>query len=284
MTITVIGLGTMGTAAVTRLIQCGIPTNVWNRSKKILTPIPHSLIQPLIFEDISLALSAATHLVLFCVTNLAAVQDILSKYGNHICCPVVTLVSGTPQEGRDLVGFVNTNKSSLTYVDGSYCGPPTSLATGTGIIVVSSGSDSLRSDIDTTLRHLGVVFHTKSPGAARALAYAITDHAFAAFLSLYGNAEMLRREGVPMDAYFSAVARRLQGVPQYLERLWKASGDPAASPTVSIGTYSHYFGTQRRSYAENIGASTEIIDFASRLLQKGKDHHEDIASLLKAKL
>ena len=280
MSVTVIGIGTMGRAVIERLSDCGVSTHVWNRSgtREVPPATRH--------EDLLVAIRAATSLVIFCVTDLTAVRtilgDVLKKSPGTITAPVVTLVSGTPDEGRATAAFLGRIAPALEYIDGAYCGPPTAVVTGTGMVFVSTGRPTLGVAAQRILGHLGAVHHAGPIGASRALNYAVTDHAFLAFLALYGNAATLRAEGVPMDVYFQCVARRLEGVPPYLTRLWNASANPGAPPTVSLGTYAHYFGAERRAYAATTGANTDVIDFCTTVLrQRGEAAaNDDLSSLL----
>ena len=96
--VTVLGLGDMGSAIARVLVDRGHPTTVWNRTA--------SRSEPLARAGAAVAGSAAeavraSPLVLVCVLNYAAVDDVLAAVGDAVSGrTLVNVTSGNPEQAR----------------------------------------------------------------------------------------------------------------------------------------------------------------------------------------
>ena len=69
-----IGTGLIGTPMVQRLLECGLSVSVWNRTREKATPlVKHGAT----LAESPRALAAACDIVCLCLTNTAAVQDVV---------------------------------------------------------------------------------------------------------------------------------------------------------------------------------------------------------------
>jgi 3-hydroxyisobutyrate dehydrogenase-like beta-hydroxyacid dehydrogenase len=104
--VTVIGLGAMGSALASAVLTAGYPTAVWNRSPERT--------QPLVAAG---AVAAATpaeaieasRLVIVCLLDMASVTDVLDPAKDALAGRVlVNLTNGTPAQARELIAPLET--------------------------------------------------------------------------------------------------------------------------------------------------------------------------------
>jgi 3-hydroxyisobutyrate dehydrogenase-like beta-hydroxyacid dehydrogenase len=144
--VTVIGLGLMGQALAGAFLRDGHPTTVWNR-----TP---NKAEHLVAEGATLAGSvgdavAASPLVVACVSDYAALRELLEPHGAALRGRVlVNLSSGTSAQARQTAGWVGG-----TYLDGAIMAVPQSIGTADAAVVYS-GPRGAFDEHEPTLRSL----------------------------------------------------------------------------------------------------------------------------------
>eukprot|EP00759_Apiculatamorpha_spiralis_P055004 PhF_6_TR7196/c0_g1_i1/m.10758 len=292
----VMGVGTMGSAVIRRLLATTsneVIIHCWNRT---FANIAKNLIDSLSEQDrsrviphenvVSLfaAVSGRAQLVfvLWMVTDLASIQTTLESCKSESCIRerdnmyMVSLVSGTPQEGRSVEKYLIESLPSVKYFDGCYSGPPHSVLEGSGTVLMS-GTSGLIQDLPEPVQHmlgsLGEMIFVGKTGSCRALNYAVVDHAFFAVVALANNIKALRQEGVDMDTYLKCVEKRLSGVPAYLKHLLA----PQTVSTVSRGTYHHYWSS--RKTATEVCGREDVVNFCCEFTNGSPE--EDISALFK---
>ena len=109
--VTVIGLGAMGSALAGAVLDAGYPTTVWNRTPERM--------QPLVARGAVAAAGVgeaieASRLVIVCLLDVASVTDVLDPVKDALAGRVlVNLTNGTPAQARVLAGRYDAD-----YLDG----------------------------------------------------------------------------------------------------------------------------------------------------------------------
>ena len=270
----------MGAAAARRLAGLGYEVRVWNRSSDKARAIASDRItvaatarDAVEAADLCIALLSTTDAV------KALVDDCRGLEYNKV---LANLASGSPDDGRAVAAAVADVLPNATFLDGAYCGPPTSLEQGAGQLFVScaGGEDALDASTRAALSALGVTTFCAGIGAARALDYAVVDMAFVTLMSYAANAAMLEREGVSTEVAIEAIRHRLETAPAALEAAasrmaHRSDGAYESNPTATLATWRNFFDS-RRPYLERIGASSVLPDFCISILDRAGANDMDV--------
>ncbi|MDG4785875.1 NAD(P)-dependent oxidoreductase [Micromonospora sp. WMMD1102] len=148
--VTVVGLGLMGRALAGTFLRAGHPTTVWNRTT--------ARAAELVAEGARLAGSpaqavAASPLVIVCVSDYAAVRELLEPLGDSLGGRVlVNLTSGTSEEARRTAEWLTRRGGS--YLDGAIMAVPPAIGTAEATLFYS-GPRAAFDRHEPTLRLLG---------------------------------------------------------------------------------------------------------------------------------
>ncbi|MDT6982787.1 NAD(P)-dependent oxidoreductase [Streptomyces lusitanus] len=171
--VSVVGLGLMGQALAAAFLEAGHPTTVWNRTA--------AKADRLVTEGAVRAGSvaeavAASPLVVVCVTDYAAVRELLDPVAGSLEGKVVVnLTTGTSTQARETAAWAAG--LGTAYLDGAVMAIPPDIATDAAVLLYS-GPKAAFEEHEATLRALGPAGTT----------YLDTDHALSALydMSLLG--------------------------------------------------------------------------------------------------
>lgn len=125
-TVSVLGLGRMGSALVAALVNEGYDVTVWNRTPKVL-PGAQSVATP---EE-----AFAADVVVTCFSRYEVQQPLLTKQIKTL----VNLTSGTPEEARAAARWAQDN--GVNYVDGVIMAVPQQIGTSLARILYSGEAE-----------------------------------------------------------------------------------------------------------------------------------------------
>ncbi|MCO5973104.1 NAD(P)-dependent oxidoreductase [Actinoallomurus soli] len=173
--LTLLGLGTMGTALARAWLAAGHPLTVWNRTA--------ARAEPLAADGVTVAASAAeavaaNDLVVVCLLDDASVDEVLA--GTDLAGrDLVDLTTGTPDQARTRAAWARAR--GARFLDGGIMAvPPMIGAPGAGAYVLYSGSRAL---FDAHRDTLAVPADTEYVGADPGLA---ALHDVALLSAMYG--------------------------------------------------------------------------------------------------
>ncbi|WP_169803790.1 NAD(P)-binding domain-containing protein, partial [Actinomadura rubrobrunea] len=128
--VTVIGLGSMGTALARAFLRAGHPTTVWNRTpEKADGLVAEGAVRA---ATVAEAASAA-ELIVICVLDHRAVRAILDAAGDALAGRVVVnLTSSTPEEARQAAA--RAAERGVRYLDGAIMAVPTMIGSERALI------------------------------------------------------------------------------------------------------------------------------------------------------
>ncbi len=223
--ISITGLGAMGTALANALIDAGNNTTVWNR-----TP---ARAEALVArggrraETVAEAI-AASDVIILCLTDYAAVEATLAGVGAELAGKVVVnLTNGRPDEVRAVA--TRLGSYGARYLDGGIMATPPMIGTPDAFILYSGSSDAFE-DAKEQLAAFGQSHYL---GADPVLA-AVSDLALlSAMYGLFGGylhaTALAGSVGVTAKQFLSLVepwlAAMMTALPDYAERI--DSGDHA---------------------------------------------------------
>ncbi|MEU5580478.1 NAD(P)-binding domain-containing protein [Streptomyces huasconensis] len=161
--VTVLGLGLMGTALAAALLKAGHDTTVWNRTASKTGPLAAQGATP---ADTAAGAIAASPLVIVCLTTNDNVRGLLEAEADALAGrTVVNLTHGTPAQARELADWAAGH--GITYIDGGIMAVPQMIATPAAYILYSGTDEDAYETHGPTLAALAdTKWVGKDPGAA----------------------------------------------------------------------------------------------------------------------
>lgn len=275
--ITVIGLGSMGSALARALLQAKHGITVWNRTI--------AKMQPLVALGAEGAASAAaavqaSPIVLICIDNYAVTRSLLGadELSAHVAGrTLIQLSTGTPQEARD--GERWARDRGADYLDGAIMAYPEKIGRADTLILLAGAQaafDRCRpylACLGGDLRHLG-----PNVGMAAAIDFGLLSRTLGLFIGAIHGARICESEGVGMDLFAAALpdADRAKGLIQIIHRA--AYENPGATIRVWEAALQRI-----QEQARDARINSEIPDFVASLLKRAiaaGDGEKDVAALI----
>ncbi|WP_437949591.1 NAD(P)-binding domain-containing protein [Sorangium sp. So ce296] len=210
--VTVIGLGPMGRAMVTTLMNAGHPVTVWNR-----TP---SRAAELVTAGATLAPTpadalVASELIILSLTDYPAMYDILGGSTGALAGKVlVNLSSDTPEASREATAWAA--KHGASFLTGGVMVPAPMVGTEAAYVYYS-GPEALLREHESVLRLLGAPRYVgKDPGLAQLWYQAQLTVFLTALSGLLQAAALVSAAGVPVGDFLPDALDTFTGIPVML--------------------------------------------------------------------
>jgi 3-hydroxyisobutyrate dehydrogenase-like beta-hydroxyacid dehydrogenase len=212
--VTVLGLGAMGSALAGAFLGAGRPVTVWNRTQgKAADLVAHGAAEAATVEEAV----RASGLVVACLWDHRSVHETLDPVSGALAGRmVVNLTNGTPGQGRELGAWAEEHGFSL--LDGGIMAVPPMIG-GPGAFVLYSGPEEAYAAHRDALDALG---ESRYVGADHGLA-ALYD--IALLSAMYGASmgelhafAMIRSAGVPAAEFAPLLQRWMATVGGFHER------------------------------------------------------------------
>ncbi|QKW08217.1 NAD(P)-dependent oxidoreductase [Streptomyces sp. NA04227] len=160
--VTVLGLGSMGSALAAALIERGHPVTVWNRSAAKARPLVDRGARSAATPEEAIA---ASPLVLACVLDYDALYSVLDPAASALAGKaLVNLTSGAPEQAHEAVTWAR--RHGVDYLDGAIMTTPPGVGSPE-MMFLYSGSPTLFETHRPTLAALGdPLFLGTDPGLA----------------------------------------------------------------------------------------------------------------------
>ncbi|ONM46242.1 NAD(P)-dependent oxidoreductase [Nocardia donostiensis] len=217
-TVTVLGLGAMGSAIAKTFVGRGFRTTVWNRTA--------SRTAPLVYIGATAAVTAAdavaaSDLVVVCLLDSTAVDEVLQSVDSAITGKVlVNVTSGSPAQARANERWANEHGAE--YLDGKIMGDPPYVGTP-NIMFPFSGSRSAYDAHESTLRALGTIaYHGTDPGAAAVEFMGQVAVAYELLIGFLHTLQLVRAEGFDVTQFAERIAGSVAAFPALLTSIGKA--------------------------------------------------------------
>ncbi|MEZ7125519.1 NAD(P)-dependent oxidoreductase [Nonomuraea sp. AD125B] len=216
--VTVLGLGTMGSAIATAFVERGYRTTVWNRTAGKSAPLVDvgATVAATAAEAV-----AASPLVVVCLLDGAAVDEVLASVDDVVAGKVlVNLTSGSPAQARATERWAG--ERGAEYLDGKLMGDPPYVGTP-NFTVLLSGSRSAFDAHESALRVLGGVgYHGEDPGFAAVEFMAQVAMGYEMLIGFLHVLKLVRAEGGDVTEFAERFAGSLAVYPPLLTGIAKA--------------------------------------------------------------
>ncbi|SDE54294.1 NAD(P)-dependent oxidoreductase [Glycomyces harbinensis] len=192
-TISILGLGAMGSAIADRLRGTGYDTTVWNRTPARTEP--HRAAGSNVAATVAEA-AAASDIVFVVLLDHASVREHLEPVAAELKGKVVVnLTTTTPNEARDTAAWAA--EQGLTYLDGAIMAVPAMIGTPASLLLYS-GDENAYAIAKTALETLGTAeFEGADAGLASLKDMALLTAMYAMFGGVLQAVAMMRTVGAP---------------------------------------------------------------------------------------
>src|SRR5215207_1238058 len=278
--VTVIGLGNMGSALARALLDApeGRAVTVWNRSPKKAAPLVDkgAVLAP--------SLSAAMRdspIILVCVTNYAAANQILGEVETHLSGKLlVHFTTGSPQDARASETWAHANEAE--YLDCAITGSPGSIGTSSAHILVA-GKEAVFQKAEPILRILASNLDYKGEpvGLASAWEMVFLMHYYGMFLSLFHSVQICQAENIPLEEYITLLGKQGKSYEKWLcENIQSENYQETSAP---LELWAGGIGQIAR-HAQESGIHAEFPMLVTRLFQQAMEAgygREEVSALFK---
>ncbi|MDS1272420.1 NAD(P)-binding domain-containing protein [Lipingzhangella sp. LS1_29] len=223
--VTVLGLGAMGRALATALLDGGHPTTVWNRTPGRDTQLVDAGAKSAATAD---AAVASASLVVVCLLDHASVRAVVDPLAETLRGrTVVNLTSTTPNEARETAEWAH--RHGIAYLDGGIMAVPEMIGQPEATILYSGDETAFTEhrpalDLFGSAEHLGA-----DPGLGALYDFALLAAMYVMFAGVFHGTAMLRPAGVSATEFANRVVPWLTAMLQTV---------PAQAATVDSGDYS----------------------------------------------
>lgn len=199
-TVSVIGLGRMGSALAQAFLKAGYTTHVWNRSPEKASALADQGAQ--VAASVSAA-AAAAGIVVVCVSTYADSDKLLRSPEVAAALRgklIVQVSSGSPSQAREQSQWAAGNRTG--YLDGAIMATPNFIGEPGGTILYS-GSRALFEANRTVLLALGgnPQFVGEDVGHASALDLSLLGQMWGALFGQFQAAAICQAEGIALDLF-----------------------------------------------------------------------------------
>ncbi|MEU1982045.1 NAD(P)-binding domain-containing protein [Nocardia sp. NPDC019395] len=224
--VTVLGLGNMGSAIAQVFLDRGHPTTVWNRSSAKTGPLAEA---GAVAAPTAAAAVEASPLIVLCVLDYEAVEDVLAEVGSAISGRVlVNVTSGSPSRARAVQRWAD--ERGAQYLDGGVMGDPPDLGSE-HVMFPFSGSRAAFDAHEQTLRELGTpTYYGADAGLASVEFMAQVAVAYELLIGFLHTLRLVQKEGVDPAEFAARMAGSLAAYPPLLTAIGAAVRDGAYPP------------------------------------------------------
>jgi 3-hydroxyisobutyrate dehydrogenase-like beta-hydroxyacid dehydrogenase len=271
--LTLLGLGAMGTALAHAWMTAGYAVTVWNR-----TP---ARTEPLAAEGATVAATAAeavaaNRLVVACLLDDASVGATLA-HADLAGKDLVNLTTGTPGQARDRAAWAA--ERGARFVDGGIMAvPPMIGVPDSGGYVFFSGDPALFEEHRQTLAvPAGTTYVGEDPGFAALHDVALLSGMDGMFAGVTHAFALVRKENIPLKEFASLLSGWLGAMTPFIEQTAERleSGDYTTGVVSNLAMQVVGIATLERT-ADEQGVSNELLTPYHELMRRhAADGHGD---------
>ncbi|HEX4358720.1 MAG TPA: NAD(P)-binding domain-containing protein [Pseudonocardia sp.] len=192
-TVSVLGLGAMGSALASAFLRAGHSATVWNRTRGRAAALPE--LAAARRADTAAAAVAASPLVVLCVVHYDAAYRALEPATDQLAgTTLVNLCNGTPRQAREMAAWAAGH--SAEYLDGGIMAVPPMIG-GPAALTLYSGSPAAFETHRDTLAALGNARHLGAEvGLAALYDLALLSAMYGMFGGFLHAVSLVRTEGI----------------------------------------------------------------------------------------
>ncbi|GAA1535450.1 3-hydroxyisobutyrate dehydrogenase-like beta-hydroxyacid dehydrogenase [Microbacterium ginsengiterrae] len=205
--VTVLGLGSMGSALASTLIERGYRTTVWNRTPAKADPLAA---KGAIVATAAAEAVAASPLTVMSLLDRTAVTEVLNSITHVVAgAVIVNLTSGSPADARHNAEWAREHGAK--YIGGALLGDPS--YAGTASMKVSlSGDRGVFDAHRSTIEELGTAtFYGEDAGLAAVEFMAQVAIGYEFLIGLLHTFQLVHTEGVDVEEFAARAAETMTG-------------------------------------------------------------------------
>ncbi|CAL9675161.1 3-sulfolactaldehyde reductase (plasmid) [Streptomyces sp. enrichment culture] len=210
--VTVMGLGSMGSALAAVLLERGHETTVWNRSAHKARPLVDRGARPAATPEEAIA---ASPLTIACVLDYEALHSVLDPVAGSLAGKVlVNLTSGSPEQARQAAAWARSHAAD--YLDGAIMTTPPGVGSPE-MMFLYSGSHTAFEAHRPTLASLGDPLHLGTdPGLASLYDAALLGLMWSTMTGWLHGTALVGTEKTPATDFTPVAIRWLTAVAGFL--------------------------------------------------------------------
>ncbi|GAA0605482.1 NAD(P)-dependent oxidoreductase [Streptomyces crystallinus] len=254
--VSVVGLGAMGSALADALLAAGHTTTVWNRTPAKAEPlVERGALRAATVTDAA----TAGEVVVFCVLGYADVHALVDTAGAALSGRVVVnLTNGSPQEARELA--VKVRALGADYLDGGIMAVPPMIGSPQALVLYSGSTASFEAHREVLQVFGRAVYLGDDPGQAPLHDLALLTGMYGMFAGFLQSAALVRSAGADVEGFTTTLlvpwlAAMAGGLPQMAaeaaEGAYPAAGSNLAMQAAAVDTLAGLGRAQ--------GVSTELL-------------------------
>lgn len=225
-TITVIGMGNMGSAVARAYLERGYRTTVWNRTADKAEALAEAGAS--VASTAARAATASPVTILSLLDN-TAVEDVLDSVGDAAAGrTLISLTSGSPAQARANASWAAEHQAA--YVDGKVMGDPPDVGTPR-ISLAFSGDRDVFETVRPMLDDLGsVTYHGPDAGHAAVEFNAQVAMGYEFLIGFLHTLDLVESEGMDPEAFTERLAGSLNGYAGLLQMMATATKSGTYGP------------------------------------------------------
>jgi 3-hydroxyisobutyrate dehydrogenase-like beta-hydroxyacid dehydrogenase len=282
-TVTVIGLGTMGSTLARLLLEKGYRVTVWNRSAEKAAPLVKAgaVVAATAAEAIS-----ASEIIVICVHDYKATGAIMAAAGVAAVLKdrtLVQLTSGSPKEALDSEAWAN--ELGAAYIDGALQAAPSQMGQADTAIWVSGKADAY-AKTEPVLKIFGgfLSYLGEEAGRANTMDLATLSTIYGSIFGFFHGARAIEQAGLDLSLYAKLAAGILPAFGDFIrhegEVIRKGDFTISESPlSISVDAMDRIL-----KQAQDAGINDEFPAYANSLLQRAAAAgyaREELAAVIK---
>jgi 3-hydroxyisobutyrate dehydrogenase-like beta-hydroxyacid dehydrogenase len=279
--VTVIGLGGMGSALASALLDAGYPVTVWNRTAAKAAPLV--AVGASQADSVSAAI-AASPTIITCINTHTDTEAMLAEHADEIAGKqFIELTTGSAEEATALQQLVRDNDADC--VVGAICSYPSGVGKA-GTCILVAGDEQVWRQNEAIIRAMGpaadFIGENVASLAAMFAALFLPRQGFM-FGMIYG-ALIAERAGISAEAYFKQVPTSQKVVGDYVKVATETicSGD-FSNRGASLTVYEAAIKDMMVTF-EQLKVPADLPKLMHRLVEKGiaaGQGDEELPSLIK---
>ncbi|WP_341840334.1 NAD(P)-dependent oxidoreductase [Chitinophaga caseinilytica] len=284
-TVTVIGLGSMGSALAQAFIAKGWQVTVWNRNRDKVNAFVE---KGAIAAASAAAAIAANELTVICVSDYQTADKIIKTPEVESVLKGRTLVqlsTGTPKEARELEAWAGRHGATL--LNGDILAWPRQIGTDEATLTIS-GNEAGFTAQENALRALGNLSYLGAePGLSAVLFAAALSYLAGSWIGFVHGALIAENEGFSAEKFgelIHDISPMLAVESKHMGRVIEKNSFSNPESTVDTTGHDLHLLVQ---HSEEAGISKELPLFAADLFQRaidagyGKEEHAAIIKVLR---
>lgn len=266
--VTVLGMGRMGSALASAFVRAGHPVNVWNRSPHRCAPLVEMGATALP----SIADAVKTDVIVVCLRDAFTAHAVLEETTPH--GTVVQLTTGTAEDARR--GARWAEERGAAYLDGAILCGPAAIGTDGAMILLSGRGDAFAA-VEPVLRALGAMRHVGDEiGRANTLDTALLTYLYGGVAAFMQAAALCEASGVGLETIHTMSAGLPAAIGKQVDDLVRRVTERDYEPDVATLDI-HAAAVERAARFAREGSldPTYIVALARMFRDAADDGHAD---------